>query len=180
MATTKKQSTADVVAQAKAMLAQTKAEGSKSFSGSSYDSSSKNYNAKKTTSAVSKLPTSTTNESVAQSVARANAMLAQTAAQGETPFAGSTFEAEYLKAPTAPLSADQISQLGSTTVPTADPTVVNPAGAISVSAGMQAYMDAIKKQLEQQQARNDKMAKENQTLLEKTLGTMKNPEDVYD
>lgn len=125
-------------------------------------------------------PNTKVNEPVAQTVARATAMNAQTTAQGATPFKGSTFEQAYLKAPTAPMSADQISQLSSLTVPTTESSVVNPAGAIAVSAGMQSYMDAIQKQLEQQQARNDKMAKENQSLMEKTLGTMKNPEDVYE
>lgn len=67
-----------------------------------------------------------------------------------------------------------------TTIPEMDPSIVNPANAVAVSNGMKSYMDAFQKQLQQQQARNDKMAKENQSLMEKTLGTMKNPEDVYD
>lgn len=81
------------------------------------------------------------------------------------------------EAPSTPLG---ITPMDTPKIPTTTPSVVNPAGAISVSEGMKTYMDAIQKQLEQQQARNDKMAKENQSLMEKTLGTMKNPEDVYD
>lgn len=122
---------------------------------------------------------STPTESVATTVAKSQAMLEQTKAQGSTPFAGSVFEQAYLQSPEAPLSPTQITQLKSVTAPTLDSTVVNPAGAVAVSDGMKTYMEAIQKQLEQQQARTDKLAKENQTLSEKYLGTMKNPEDVY-
>lgn len=79
-----------------------------------------------------------------------------------------------------PTNVANITQLNPTTLPTLPATEVNPINALSVSSGMQSFLDAYKLQMEQAQARADKLAKENQSLTDKYLGTMKNPEDVYD
>lgn len=80
----------------------------------------------------------------------------------------------------APTNVANITQLNPAVVPPTQPTEVNPINALSVSSGMQAFLDAYRIQMEQAQARADKLAKDNQSLTDKYLGTMKNPEDVYE
>lgn len=66
-------------------------------------------------------------ETVAQTVAKSQSMLDQTQAQGDTPYAGSTFEANLLKNPDAPVTPEipQATDTVTSTVDNPDGTVTN-------------------------------------------------------
>lgn len=109
-------------------------------------------------------------------LARAQSMLDQTAAQGTTPYAGSTYEQQYLAKYPAPTNASLVdSQYTPTTIPTESPYISDIFAATSGMAGLDQMNQFQQKFFEQQLKAQEEQNARNQSLLEKFMGSVQSP-----
>ena len=170
-------SLANTVARAKAMLAQTKAEGTKAFKGSSYDSSSNKYNESNTKAAVAALPTYTPTGNTVGLNASQVASLRGLRGIDQTLL--SNYKPTTLNAATAPTNVASIgTQYPSVTMPNTEIGVTTPTPALATDAGTRALLDAQDSFMQQQLAREEQQKKESKPFLDKMLGAIQGVSDV--
>jgi hypothetical protein len=121
-------------------------------------------------------PNTKVTESVQQTTDRANAMLAQTKAQGSNPFAGSAEEKAYLAKYQPPTSADKVAgSFPSLTLPNMGPDLGNISDATAGSKGLQAMIDIQKQQAQDMLALEQERQSQQKGLLDKFMGSVTSP-----